>query len=55
MLALLGSIVQKGIFSAGTLRLDSILKVLLFPMLAIPNSPILREVPGRPNRTLLVI
>ena len=27
------------------------LNVLLFPMLAIPKSPILSEVPGLPNRT----
>jgi len=49
MKALLGSIVQKGMFSAGTLRLDRKLKVLLLPILAIPRSPIFREVPGRPS------
>lgn len=27
--------------------------MLLLPMLAMPSRPILREVPGRPNRTFL--
>ena len=44
--------VQKGMFYAGTLRLDKRLKVLLLPMLAMPSRPILREVPGRPRRIL---
>lgn len=41
--------VQKGMFSAGTLRFDSMLNVLLLPMLAIPRSPIFKDVPGRPS------
>jgi len=41
--------VQKGIFSAGTLRFDNKLKVLLFPMFAIPKRPIFKDVPGRPS------
>jgi hypothetical protein len=45
--------VQNGIFYAGTLRLESMLKVLLFPMFAMPNRPILSEVPGLPNLALL--
>lgn len=53
MKAVLGSMVQKGLFSTGTSRLVSKLKVLLLPMFAIPSTPILREVPGRPNRTFL--
>jgi hypothetical protein len=48
----LGSIVQKGMFSAGTFSFDKRLNVLLLPILAIPKSPILSEVPGRPSRTL---
>ncbi len=43
---------QKGMFYAGTLRLERRLKVLLLPMLAIPRRPILRDVPGRPRRIL---
>ena len=55
MSAELGSIVQKGLFSTGTLRLVSRLKVLLLPMLAMPSSPIFSEVPGRPSRTFFDI
>ncbi len=44
---------QKGIFSAGTLRSERMLKVLLLPMLAIPSKPILSEVPGLPSLALL--
>jgi len=50
-----GSIVQKGIFYAGTFRFDKMLKVLLFPILAIPNRPIFKDVPGRPRRIRLFI
>jgi hypothetical protein len=47
--------VQKGIFYAGTLRFDKMLKVLLFPIFAIPKRPIFKEVPGLPSLTLLAI
>jgi len=55
MYAVFGSIVQKGIFYAGTLRLDRRLNVLLFPILAIPSRPIFNEVPGLPSLTLLTV
>jgi hypothetical protein len=53
ILASLGLMVQKGMFSAGTFRLVIMLKVLLLPILAIPNKPNLRDVPGLPSLTLL--
>lgn len=55
MNAVLGSIVQKGIFYAGTFKLDSRLNVLLLPMLAMPSNPTLSEVPVRPNLTRLIV
>ena len=55
MNAVLGSIVQKGMFSAGTFKLESKLNVLLLPILAMPNNPTFSEVPVRPNLTLLIV
>ncbi len=52
---MLGSMVQKGLFSTGTFSFVNKLKVLLLPMLAIPRSPILREVPGRPSLTFFAV
>lgn len=50
MYAVLGSMVQKGMFYAGTFKFERILNVLLFPIFAIPNKPIFNDVPGRPKR-----
>ena len=47
--------VQNGIFYAGTFRLDRILKVLLLPMLAIPSSPIFKDVPVLPSLTRFIV
>jgi hypothetical protein len=53
--AVFGSIVQNGMFSAGTFRFERRLNVLLLPMFAIPRNPIFREVPVRPSLTLFVM
>ena len=45
-LAILGSIVQKGKFSAGTYNFDKRLKVVDFPTLGKPTIPIFKVFPG---------